>query len=186
MEGHVGASTDMSQSWEPVERSGEGATLRCTDDVEFGRPRCGEYKHLFMFTLPVQQRYLESKVLERDDITHFGFRKMHRAVWRCIKSEPCDHPVDVDRKLRLPPGCVTMSNICAGGYEESYPKVTICLTAHHAAGRWRALCQVAMLCGDKHEEEAYKALILLRGDDCCFSCAVDQVAARPGRSFIVL
>ena len=186
LDGPVGASTDMSQNWEPVERAGEWATLRCADDVEFGRPRCGEYKHLFMCTLPVQQRRLENKILERDDITHFGFRKMHRAVWRSIKSDPCDHPVDFDRKLRLPPGCMTMSNICSGGYEESYPKVTVCLTARHPAGRWRALCQVAMLCGDKYEEEAYNALILLRGDDCCFSCAVDQVAARPGRSFIIL
>ncbi len=186
MDGPVGASTDMSQNWEPVERAGEWATLCCTDDVEFGRPRCGEYKHLFMFTLPVQQRYPEIKSLEREDITHFGFRTMHRAVWRSVKSDPCDHPVDVNQKLRLPPGCMTMSNICSGGYEESYPKVTICLTAHHPAGRWRALCQVALLCGDKNEKEAYKALILLRGDDCCFSCAVDQVAARPGRSFIIL
>lgn len=104
-----------------------------------------------------------------------------RAVWRSTKSESCDHPANAEQKLRLPPGCVTMCNICSGGYEDSYPKVTICLTANHAVGRWRALCQVALLCSDKSEEEAYGAHILLRGDDCCFSCAVDQVAARPGR-----
>ena len=186
MDGPVGASTDFTQNWRPVEKAGELAYLRCMDDVEFGRPCCGEYKHLFMVTLPVQQCCHDKPDLKRGDITHFGFRHMHRAVWRSTKSESCDHSVDVNQKLRLPPGCKTMSNICPGNYDESYPKITICLTAHHTAGRWRALCQVAFLCGDKCEEEAYGAHILLRGDDCCFSCAIDQVAARPGRSFIIL
>lgn len=186
LDGPFSGSTDMTQNWESVERAGEWATLRCMDDIKFGRPRCGEYKHLFMFTLPVQQCFDEEGNPERNESTHFGFRWMHRAVWRSIKSESCDHPANADEKLRLPPGCVTMRNICSGGYEDSYPKVTICLTANHAVGRWRALCQVAMLCGEKSEKEAYGAHILLRGDDGCFSCAVDQVAARPGRSFIIL
>ena len=186
MDGPAGATTDFTENWKPVEKAGEWAHLRCMDDVEFGRPRCGEYQHLFLVTLPVQQCCHDKPDLEQSDITHFGFRHMHRAVWRSTKSEPCDHSVDVNQKLRSPPGCKTMSNICSGNYDESYPKVTICLTAHHTAGRWRALCQVALLCGDKDEEEAYGAHILLRGDDCCFSCAIDQVAARPGRSFIIL
>lgn len=60
------------------------------------------------------------------------------------------------------PDCVTLSDICSEGYEDSYPMVTICLTANDAVGRWRVLCQVAMLCVDKHEQEAYRAYILLR------------------------
>ena len=39
-----------------VESAGEWAKLRCADDIEFGRPRCGEWMQLFMFTLQVQGR----------------------------------------------------------------------------------------------------------------------------------
>ena len=54
MDGPNGSFIDMAQDWEPVEKGGQWATLRCTDDVEFGHPRCGEYKQVFMFTIPVQ------------------------------------------------------------------------------------------------------------------------------------
>lgn len=186
MDGPFGRSIDMAQNWELVEKGGDLATLRCADDVELGRPRCGEYKHLFMFTLRVQPRHLETQNLEQKGVTHLGFRHMHRAVWRSKKSEPCDHQVDEREQVQLPPGCQTMRNICSGGYEGSFHKVTICLTAHRRAARWRALCEVADLCGDRGQEEVYGAQNLLRGDDCCFACAIDQVAASPGRSFVIL
>ena len=179
MDGPTNNWIDYTQTWNAVESAGEWAKLRCADDIEFGRPRCGEWKQLFMFTLQVQGR------LEKENRGHFGFRMMHRAIWRSAKSEACEHPMDLNKEVRLPPGCKTMNNICTGGYDASYPKLTICLTAHCSAARWRAVCESSAL-SLQPDDEAYGARIFLRGADCCFSCAIDQVATQPGKWIIIL
>ena len=95
---------DYTQTWNAVESAGEWAKLCCADDIELGRPRCGEWKQLFMFTLQVQGRL-----------------EMHKAIWRSAKSEACEHPVGLNEEVRLPPGCKTMNNIVLGAMTHRIP-----------------------------------------------------------------
>ena len=105
----------------------EWAQLRCADDVEFLRPRYGVWKDFFMFTLRVQRH------LRKGKLGHCGFRMMHKTLWQSTPSEACEHLVEHDLQVYLPPGCKTMNNICYRGYGEINPRMTVCLTAHDMA-----------------------------------------------------
>lgn len=68
------------------------------------------------------------------------------------------------------------------------PAHRIYLTAHDVGARWLALAMAPWISvsGDCEEDMEDARQILLRRNDCCFQCAIDQAAAQRGRWFIIL
>ena len=103
---------------------------------------------------------------ERDRLS--GFREFHKRLWLVQKAARCQHAIQVPQTLQFSPGTVTV-----GGYDEGLatgPKVVAFLTAGNRTARWRAV--IGARSPDRRA--------LLRGDDCCFACVLDQVALKPG------
>ena len=90
----------------------------------------------------------------------------------------------------MPEGCVTL-----GGYgnhlEDTDERILVYLTANSAGARWMALLTIPYIgfTGSpayQGSEPEPITQFLLRGDDCCLQCAIDQAAVQPGKWYVIL
>ena len=163
-----------TSDWALVERACNVAELRCTNRVSRWRSLYGDRDDAFIVTLRLADHISDDYSVVR----RTGYAEFYIALWQTHITAKCGHPpvslAEVS-EVRLPAGCSTVSGF--GDQSECDGKLTLCLTVHHNAARWRGLIATADT-ADTH--------VCLRRNDCCFPCAIDQVAKRPGKWFVIL
>jgi hypothetical protein len=181
--------------WMVEEGPGSDATLRCASVVQYASPYYGERQDSFVVTL---------RLINTDGGRNFtrrtGYFELFKSIW-CLKHTiRCSHDVSKANTLKLEPGYVTVSGFGDNSAEqtgesqhgsdvsfdvdyETNPRVMICLTANDPTARWRAL--ISILTVAEHGPKSRRA-VLLRGSDCCFQCAVDQVSDIRTKWYVVL
>ncbi len=161
--------------WETVETAGESSTLRCVNKIEKSRTLLGERRDMFTVSIrlrPSNTHNMMNGSKERDRLS--GFREFHMRLWLVQKARPCQHANHLSQTLQLSPGTVTLR-----GYDQGLAtgtKVVAFLTAHDRTARWRAV--IGARAPDRRA--------LIRGDDCCFACVLDQAALELGSWAVIL
>ncbi|CAL8575148.1 hypothetical protein XPA_001090 [Xanthoria parietina] len=189
-----GPGAGFGDNWQVVHAAGQGESLRCLDAVYPSRPLCGDRHGSFLvnvrFSLQKPARKGVRRTGWKEDVGNetetrrTGYRELFAALWGVQRTEGCQHE---SSELRLPLSCVSVSRF--GDLEMSKLKekarVYICLTARNSCARWRALLAVHM---NSHVFPQFDVIkqVMLRGEDCCFQCAVKQTLVRAGHWFLVL
>jgi hypothetical protein len=179
--------TRNHQPWHVQRYPGSEARLLCHSRMKFGKPFCGERGDAFVLSPRLYETDAAGAIIA-DSVRRSGYNEFYNALWRSVKTFPCLHGPAANKTMTLPPGCVTLSgfgehDISVQGADPFFQaRIHICLTAGNRAARWRALIAIAV-----HQEAADRFVpILLRGADCCFSCAVEQALKKEGVWFLVL
>ena len=168
---------------ERAESSGQAASLRCSEKVSLENPYCGEGEDVFLVCARFR---LGSSLPKQNPIYRIGYKQLQSCVWQAQLSRRCSHRSQSGREISLGMDIVTIAGFghCLAETDE---RILIYLTAHSIGARWLALATAPQIDieGD-NDEVPYERQIFLRGNDCCFQCTIDQVAAQPGKWFIIL
>jgi hypothetical protein len=176
--------------WQLENVAGEEASLCCAENVQYERALCGERGDRFVVSLRIglhikaHNLSFHDKRSEQIYYRRTGFRELHQALWRVQKATPCNHRIDKDEQIILQPSCATISGFSDNEKSDLDERIVICLTAHQSPARWRALLAVAST--RNPQDSLTWDQVLLRGEDTCFQCAIDQAAAEVGTWYIIL
>ena len=122
-------------------------------------------------------------------------RLMQVLLWETFTTAACDHPLDNSKKpikLGVDAAAVLGWKNNQGKIEEITERILICLTKGEPRVRWLAAHSSIFLgreCpaidlptnpGTRVRE------VMLRTEDCCDSCALEQAAAVPGKHYWIL
>ncbi|KAI4168984.1 MAG: hypothetical protein LQ343_006015 [Gyalolechia ehrenbergii] len=166
-----------------AELCGQAVSLRCAEKVNLETPYCGEGEDVFL----VSARFRTHPISQTQrSLQRVGYKELQRYLWWAQISRPCHHGSRMSEDVKLAVGCVTIAGY--GNYlEDTEERIVISLTAHTVGARWLALASLPWLSvsGDREEGPAVRQM-LLRGDDCCLQCAIDQAASVAGKWFIIL
>ena len=88
------------------------------------------------------------------------------------------------KDIKLGIDCATVRGFGYHLYADE--RILILQTAHSVGARWLALSMAPWMTVRTDEEELDPRQILLRVNDCCFQCAIDQAATQSGKWFIIL
>lgn len=168
---------------EKAESCGQNASLRCAEPVTLDKPYCGEGGNAFIICARFR---LHRSVSGQSKTIRVGYRELHTALWGAQASERCPHGSRSYEEVKLSLGCATVAGF--GNYlEDTVERILIHLTAGSIGARWLALATIPFcsVVDDEAEDQEGIRQILLRGNDCCFQCAIDQTAAQPGKWFII-
>ncbi len=165
---------------------GQTASLHCAEKVTLESPYCGEGEDVFMICARFR---LHRSVQRENSIQRFGYRELHRYLWWTQDTKRCSHGSRPNDGVKLSVDCTTIAGF--GNHlhlEENLERILIYLTAYSIGARWMALASIpyTSVIGTEYEEDSSERQILLRRNDCCFQCAIDQAAERPGKWFIIL
>ena len=169
-----GPSQKMSHEtsdWILMNCAGEMARPSHASRVYFQPSMCGDREDTFVVTIRLADRVETHTLIRRT-----GYREFYSSLCNVIKTRHCEHPSHKTDKVLLSPGCSTVMGF--GDGLERDGKMTICLTAGDRAARWRAIIATASYIPPN-------VRVCLRGRDCCYSCAIDQVAKEPGKWFLI-
>lgn len=163
--------------WKYAGHAGDAVSLRCADQVSLGRPLYGEKDDSWVVTLQMQ-------VVKRNEPAHLytrrtGYAELFTALWLACRTEPCNHNIT---SATLEHRCCAVSGFGDVGLELDH-RIVLCLTANNPMARWRALVAISR---SRQVEKDLSRGVLLRGNDCCLQCAIDQVSRKGGSWFIVL
>lgn len=164
--------THEAADWILINGAGDTATLARSSQVHFQPSLCGDREDTFVVTIRLADQVDTHTLVRRT-----GYREFYSSLCNVNKTRQCKHPSNKTDKLILSPGCSTVEGFRDDS--ERAGKVTICLTSGNRAARWRAI--IATAC-----EPPPNVRICLRGRDCCYACAIDQVAKEPGKWFLIL
>ena len=149
------------------------------------KPYCGEGEEVFMVCARFR---LHRGVSGQPTTVQIGYKELQRSLWGARASKSCSPGSRSRDEVTLSLGCATISGF--GRYlDETDERILITLTAGSIGARWLALTTFRSCCIRDEEEEdddLGTRQILLRGNDCCLQCAIDQAAAQPGKWFIIL
>ena len=151
-------------------------------NIAQGRSLCGERSDAFVVNLRI--------VLQRnnaEDVRRTGYRELAWALWIVTKTRSCQHSRRAPADLDLPVGCAGVSGFWEWDHEDLNERVVVALTAGNSSARWRAL--VAAAHGryrDPPSSVPHLKHILLRGPECCMSCALDEALTKDGRCLLIL
>lgn len=164
-----------------AEASGQQASLRCAQDVSFEKPFCGEGEDIFLVYARLKQHHSPHE----QKVQRIGYRELQKSLWWAHITNKCRHGAQ-NVSIELPLGCATLVGF--GNYvEDGEERILVCLTAESVGARWLALVAFAwttVLPMSGSDEIAPR--LLLRSENCCFQCAIDQAALKPGKSFLIL
>jgi len=165
------------------EMAGDSATLRCCEMYSYGRTFYGERQDSFLITL----RLALEKDISQAYTRRTGYFELFHSIWNLRRTQSCHHPIAEDEKsaVKLGPGYVAVSSASDNGADDfsfSGGRVLIALTANNQATRWRTLIAIAQA----RQRLSSPPGVLLRTHDCCFQCAIDQIAAEVGKWWLVL
>lgn len=169
-----------------AEICGQTASLHCAQKVTLDSPYCGEGEDVFLICARFR---LHRSVLQENSMQRLGYRELHRFLWWAQDTKRCLHRSRPDDSVKLDIDCTTVAGF--GNYlhlQENPERILIYLTAHSIGARWIALARIpyTSVIGTEYVELEAERQILLRRNDCCFQCAIDQAAERPGKWFIIL
>ena len=122
-------------------------------------------------------------------------RSMQSKLWETFTTVPCDHPPDdpkVPIKLGMDAAAVLGWMTDQGEIEEVTERFLICLTKGDPRIRWLATNSSIFL-GRRSpglelqtDPRARVREVMLRTDNCCASCALEQVAEIPGNHYWIV
>lgn len=163
-----------NMAWETVETAGESSTLRCINKIEQSRTLLGERRDMFTVSIRLTPSITDKMGGFKEQDRLSGFREFHKELWLVQKARRCQHANQHSQTLQLSPGTVTVRGYDSG--QATGTKVIAFLTARNRTARWRAVIGA----------RSPNRRALLRGDDCCFACVLDQAALEPGLWAVIL
>ena len=167
-----------------AEEAGQQASLRCAEKVSVEKPICGENGEYFVVGARLRRH---GQVPKHEKIIHVGYRWLSTVLWSVRLTNSCRHrEKKKDMTLTLPVTFVTLE-----GFGACLPMTDasnyVCLTATNLGARWFA---VATFTGqdpaDLDDPDGAYLRLFLRRQDCCFSCAIEQVSVVPGCTALIL
>ena len=166
---------------EIAEGAGQRASLRCAEKVAFERPLCGEGEDFFFLSARLKRH---RNLPAREKVVRFGYRELQKSLWWAHLTTSCNHRARHSGvEIELPPGYTTLQGF--GNHLPEYgPRIFVCLTAGDPGARWMALATFPWVSLD--EDSAFPRNVVLRKDDCCFRCALEQAALKPGPLLLIL
>ena len=166
--------------WDFEQGHGSKALLKCATAVDLANPLVGERGDSFIVTLRFRVKKVDARSPTRISTRRSGYNELWSALWIVNKSKPCGHPCRLGDSILLEPGWSVVSGFGDHGSMDVLGRLIICQTAASPAARWRALIGI-FGCRDTNRSQ-----VLLRGDDCCLTCVVQQAAVREGNWYVVL
>ena len=194
-----GPLAGFGQGWKICQTAGAVESLRCANDVIKDRPSCGDRYGSFLVNLHYTTKkssltglspFSDPDIaldLYRSNKGEYetrksGYRELFAALWGVQRTQSCQHK---SSPIPLPLSCASVSEFGDIHFADltEHGRVIVCLTAHNASARWRTLLAIHMAASVKYGSIEN---VLLRGEDCCFQCAINQTLVRPGYWFLVL
>lgn len=167
---------------------GEKISLTCAIPGKPGRVLVGEERDSFL----VAQQLVATLQSDQSEhvgqegpvkyVTRVGYCELYHAVWISRRTKPCEHRCRIEDEVPLDTGCVALAGFKLSHFEEPLGKPTITLTAGNSTARWLAL--LGILKGQGPDIDYCP--VMLRGDDCCLRCAIDQTTKLQGTWWLVL
>lgn len=176
---HFDVKTDV----ERAQSYGQASSLCCAEKVTMESPYCGEGDDVFLVSTRLR---LHDAIPNQKPLHRVGYRSLQKALWWAHLSRACSHGSQMRKDIKLGVDCATIKGF---GYHlyDTDERIQIYLTAHSLGARWLALVMVPWISVNSEDGEGVGSRqILLRVDDCCFQCVIDQAAAQPGKWFIIL
>ncbi|KAL8927084.1 MAG: hypothetical protein Q9208_002630 [Pyrenodesmia sp. 3 TL-2023] len=163
-----------------AESCGQATSLRCAEKVTLENPYCGEGDDQFLVSARFRTNRIQ-KTLQR-----VGYKELHRCLWWAQVSKGCRHGGRSPGNVKLDVGCAAVAGF--GNYlEHTGERILVFLTAHSVGARWLGLASLPWLSIDgEGGTGAPLRQILLRSNDCCYRCVVDEAALQAGEWFIIL
>ncbi len=162
-----------------AETCGQATSLRCAQKVTLDVPYCGEGDDNFLVSARFRTYGLK-KSLQR-----VGYRDLHKCLWRAQLSKGCRHGGRSSADFKLGVGCAAITGFTVHR-ENIAERILILLTAHSVGARWLGLASIPWLdIGDDKEGDALRQ-VLLRSNDCCYQCLIDEAALQAGKWYIIL
>jgi hypothetical protein len=160
------------------------ASLICAEPLVFGTPKVGENGDSWMITLRLQLRNVdEFSSARKEALTgRTGFKELWSSRFVACKTRACQHPWQLGDRIELEPGWRTFSGFGDRSDPELPEKLRISLTAGDKVARWRALLNIF----DMPVVDITMPHIMIRGDNCCFRCAVGQASSQSGEWYLIL
>ena len=193
-----GPRVGRGEDWEIVNGTGTRESLRCATPVYRKLPFCGDGVGNFVISLrfsrePPSSRQTKQTFYEGNSVNQeaqvrkvrkSGYREFYAALWGVQHTKSCQHE---NTEMTLPLSCVSVSGFGDSRLTDmrDIARVFVCLTAHSSNARWRALLAIHMNLFNFNLVSGV-GQVVLRGEDCCFQCAVAQTLKRPGHWFLVL
>lgn len=167
-----------------AETCGQTASLHCAEKVSLDSPYCGEGEDIFLICARFR---FHRRVRQESFIQRVGYRELHNCLWWAQDTKRCSHGSRPNDSVKLSLDCITIAGF-GHHLEETQERILIYLTAYSIGARWMALAQIpwTTVIGTENGIDKSVYQILLRRNDCCFQCAIDQAAERPGKWFIIL
>jgi hypothetical protein len=121
-----------------------------------------------------------------------GYWDMYQSLWEAIRTSSChhhDHHLDVT--IALPADVCAISPQWNDDLQhvvsKTEPKVVILLTGNTVAARWRSVVGIAT----KNRYRGFPvrpfgSRTMIRGQDCCSDCAIQQALQQPRRCYLIL
>lgn len=196
-----GPPSGLSDSgWKICQTASTKESLQCANIVHYSPPLCGDRHGSFMVNLRFSTECALDMSTDKEiggsmsgyyirnhgeyDTRRSGYRELFASLWGVQRTQSCQHE---SSSITLPLSCASVSGF--GEFQmtdlRDTARVLICLTAHSTSARWRALLAIHL---SLFVFPANKGIdqVLLRGEDCCFQCAVNQTLVRTGYWFLVL
>ena len=104
-----------------------------------------------------------------------GYKELYKALWLARTIVDCECSSKLPATLELPAGCGALVVRCDDDFDFCEENLVLCLTGGNAVARWRAL--IASHGG---------ATVLLRGKQCCLTCAMEQAFKIRGKCHLIL
>ena len=172
---------DVVTRTETATACGETTSLRCSEKVTLENPYCGEGDDVFLVCARFGRSTNSPK---RNSIYRAGYKRLQHCLWQAQLSRRCSHGSQSGQEIRLGGDTATIAGF--GHLVGTRQRILIYLTAHSIGARWLALATAPHRYNIDSDEGPDQRQIFLRGNDCCFQCTIDQVAAQPGKWLIIL
>ena len=166
-----------------AESCGQVTSLRCAEKVTMESPYCGEGGDVFLVSARLR---LHNAIPNQKPVHRVSYKALQKYLWWTQLSKACTHGNRMREDIKLGIDSATIKGF---GYHlhDTDERILIYLTAHSVGARWLALAMVTRISlGIDELEPQGSRQILLRVNDCCFQCGIDQAAAQPGKWFIIL
>ncbi|KAI1779791.1 hypothetical protein F4818DRAFT_153789 [Hypoxylon cercidicola] len=158
---------------------GPGSQLSpvCLDAVSLGKTYVGERGDSFLVTF----RYLKDEGDKGITLSRTGFSNRSLSLWITQTTAKCAHVYSERDTIELPPDCHTISGSGIRQPSSIKGRVFICLTSGNKHARWAALVGFTAFQEtiDNNGKRRGHYPVLLKTDDTCLQCAVDEALSCP-------
>ena len=159
----------------------------CANNLAAPRSMFGERGGYFAVSLVYDSKVMLPELRAEQNRLRTGYRALHDALWAATKLSSCSHGGQQQQLYTLPLGCATFAGFPDDHTVHLVERITILLTAHDSASRWRALIGARMYLRDLTRDQIPHTLhIGLRGRDCCFACVIQHFLKEPGKWIVIL